>query len=108
MKAALTLVRNGNCLTTKLLLTVQIHVPIQHQFFQLMQITGDVFQSHVCDPRAPGQVQAAQLPEVLSHQLHAIIGDLGAARETEGGQVGEAVDHVDYAMISDLPTRVQT
>ena len=73
-----------------------------------MQITGDVFQGHVCDTRAPGQVQAAKLTQVLSHQLHAIIRDLRAARQTKGSKVGEAVNHVDYAMISDLPTRVQT
>lgn len=107
IKASL-IVRNRNFLTKKLFFIPQIHVPIQHQFFQLMQITGYVFQGHVCDTRAPGQVQAAELTEVLSHQLHAIISDLRAARETEGSKVGEAVNHVDYAMISDLPTRVQT
>lgn len=81
--------------------------PVKHQFFQFMQVTGNVLQRHVSDPRAPRQVQAAELTQVLSHQLHTIISDLGTAREAEGGQVGKAVHHVDYTMIGDLPARVK-
>lgn len=72
-----------------------------------MQVTGDVLQGHIGDPRAPGQVEAAELTQVLSNQLHTIIRDLGAAREAQGGQVGEAVHHVDHAVIGDLPAGVK-
>ncbi len=72
-----------------------------------MQITGDVFQGHVSDPRAPGQVQAAELTQVLSNQLHTIVSNLGATGEAEGSQVGKAVHHVDYTMICDLPAGVK-
>ena len=72
-----------------------------------MQVTGDVLQGHVGDAGAPGQVQAAQLPQVLGHQLHAVVGDLGAAGEAEGGQVGQAVHHVDHAVVGDLPAGVE-
>ena len=72
-----------------------------------MQVAGDVLQSHVGDPGAPGQVQAPQLAQVLRHQLHAVVCDLGAAGEAEGGEVGEAVHHVDHAVVGDLPARVQ-
>lgn len=86
---------------------VREHSPVQHQFFQLVQVAGDVLQSHVRDPRAPRQVQAAELAQVLSDQLNTIIGDLGAARETERSQVWQAMDHVYHAMVGDLPARVK-
>lgn len=73
-----------------------------------MQVTGDVFQGHVGDPRAPGQVQTAQLTQVLCHQFYTIISDLGAAREAEGGQVWKAVHHVDNTVIGDLPAGVKS
>lgn len=72
-----------------------------------MQVTGNVLQGHVSDPRAPGQVQTAELTQVLSNQLHTIISDLGAAREAEGSQVGKAVHHVDHTVIGDLPAGVK-
>lgn len=72
-----------------------------------MQVTGNVLQGHVCDPRAPGQIQAAELTQVLSNQLYTIVSYLGAAGEAEGSQVGEAVHHVDHTVIGDLPTGVK-
>lgn len=72
-----------------------------------MQVAGNVLQSHVRDPRAPRQVQAAELAQVLSDQLNTIICDLGAARETERSQVWQAMDHVYHTMVGDLPARVK-
>ena len=56
------------------------------------EVTGDVLQGRVSDPRAPAEVQTDQLPEVLRYQLNAIIRDLAAAREREDGQVGQRVN----------------
>lgn len=72
-----------------------------------MQVTGNVLQGHVSDPRAPGQVQAAELTQVLSYQLHTIVCDLGAAGEAKGSQVGEAVHHVNHTVICDFPAGVK-
>lgn len=72
-----------------------------------MQVAGNVLQSHVRDPRAPRQVQASELAQVLSDQLNTIICDLGAARETERSQVWQAMDHVYHTMVGDLPARVK-
>lgn len=72
-----------------------------------MQVTGNVLQGHVSDPRTPGQVQTAELTQVLSDQFHAVVSDLGAAREAEGSQIGKAVHHVYHAVISDLPAGVK-
>lgn len=73
-----------------------------------MQVTSNVFQSHVCDPGTPGQIQAAKLAEILSNQFDAVVCDLGAAREAECGQIWEAVNHVDHTVVGDLPARMKS
>ena len=56
------------------------------------EVAGDVLEGGVGDPRAPAQVQADQLPEVLRYQLDAVIRDLAAAGERENGQIWQRVD----------------
>ena len=58
----------------------------------MCEVAGDVLQGRVRDPRAPAQVEADQLPEVLRYQLDAVIRDLTAAGEREDGQVGQRVN----------------
>ena len=58
----------------------------------MCEVAGNVLQGRVRDPRAPAQVEADQLPEVLRYQLDAVIRDLAAAGEREDGQVGQRVN----------------
>lgn len=82
-------------------------MPVKNEFLKLVQIAGDVLEGSVCNPWAPGKIEATQLAQVLGHELDAVVGDLGAAREAECGQVGQAVYHVHHAMVGDLPAGVQ-
>ena len=77
--------------TLDFILSIQV-IPVQSELLQVGEVTGDVLQGRVSDPRAPAEVQADQLPEVLRNQLNAIIRDLAAAREREDGQVGQRVN----------------
>ena len=66
--------------------------PVQGELLEVGEVAGDVLQGRVCDPRAPAEVEADQLPQVLRHQLDAVIRDLAAAGEREDRQVGQRVN----------------
>ena len=65
---------------------------VQGELLEVREVAGDVLQGRVRDPRAPAQVQADQLPQILRYQLDAVIRDLAAAGEREDGQVGQRVN----------------
>ena len=59
---------------------------------QVVEVAGDVLERGVRHPRAPRDVEGAQLPEVLGDQLDAVVSDLRTAGQGEDGQVREGVD----------------
>lgn len=66
--------------------------PVQGELLEVGQVAGDVLQGRVRDPRAPAEVEADQLPQVLRYELDAVIRDLAAAGEGEDRQVGQRVN----------------
>ena len=82
-------------------------LPVKYEFIEMTEITGNILEGGIGDSRAPRQVQAAELPQVLGDQLDPVVRDLGAAGETEHREVGQGVDHVDYAVVGDLPAGVK-
>ena len=66
--------------------------PVQGELLEVREVAGDVLQGGVRDPRAPAQVEADQLPQVLSNQLDTVVRDLAAAGERENGQIWQGVN----------------
>ena len=66
--------------------------PVQGELLEVREVAGDVLQGGVRDPRAPAQVEADQLPQVLRHQLDAVIRDLAAAGEGEDSEVWQRMN----------------
>ena len=69
-----------------------VDTPVQGELLQVGEITSDVLEGSVSDPRAPGKVQTDQLPQVLSNQLNTVVSDLTAARQREDCQVWQRVN----------------
>lgn len=53
----------------------------------MVEITGNVFEGRVRDPRTPAEIEGPQLPQVLGDELDAVVGDLRAAREGQHCQI---------------------
>ena len=64
----------------------------------MVQVAGDVLEGRVGDPRAPADVEGAQLAQVLRDQLDPVVRDLGAARQRQNRQVGQRVHCVIKAL----------
>ena len=69
-----------------------VNTAVQGELLQVGEITSDVLEGSVSDPRAPGKVQTDQLPQVLSNQLNTVVSDLTAARQREDCQVWQRVN----------------
>ena len=66
--------------------------PVQGELLEVREVAGDVLQGGVRDPRAPAQVEADQLPQVLRDQLDAVIRHLAAAGQRQDRQVWQRVN----------------
>ena len=66
--------------------------PVERQFFQHVEVAGDVLEGCVRDPRTPGQVEASQLLQVFSDELDTVVCHLAATAEAEHCQVGKWVN----------------
>lgn len=69
-----------------------VGVPVEGEFFELVEITCDVLERSVGDARTPRQVQTSQLPQVLGDQFHAVVCDLTATGEAQHREVRQRVD----------------
>jgi hypothetical protein len=70
------------------MIIVFIVLPIESEFLEMVEITGNVFQGRIRDPWTPGDVQGAELAQVLSYEFDTVIRNLGAAGQRQDGQVG--------------------
>ena len=69
-----------------------IQRPVQGELLEVGEVAGDVLEGGVGDPRAPAQVEADELPQVLRDQLDAVICHLAAAGQRQDRQVWQRVN----------------
>lgn len=68
------------------------HSPVQRQLLQLVEVAGNVLERGVRDARTPGQIEGAQLLQVLGDQLDTVVGHLAAAGQRQHGEVGQRMN----------------